>query len=267
MYSLRPKSLIVVIPRLALLSLSFPADDDLNSNTLLFDTQDPPSFLDETQILTTDAQIPCAAPNDLSLTEDGTNLFAREDGAQCLPPVNIGADVLQLFDDPLNSLENTITLPLPLEGSDETSGDPIRPSYPGLLPGDETGNFRDEDLEKLGAQPYTGPVRIEVPENNNCKALTAHLGNFNYELCCDGDYVSTSTRSPFTRERLQPVDAETIANHDYTLVYSCIFATPSLPCPISYSARRVCCSVYYPTSEMGYSCKDLSRYFRAAGLL
>ena len=199
------------------LTLSLPADD-LNSDTLLFDTE-PSPFLDSNELLTTDAALsnPCAPQDDLSLTE-GTNLFSREEGAQCLPPVNIGADASQLFDNPLDLLEKNI---LPLNG-DENSDDSSPFQYPGLLPGGDTGNYNAEDAEKQGWQPYTGPVHIQGSDDVNCRSLSAISGEYPYELCCDGLYLGYEAQSIWARTVLGQIDARTVANQDYAVIFRCI---------------------------------------------
>ena len=230
MYSPLLISLIVLISKLALTSsLSF-STDDLNPNPLLFDTVEPSSFLAEegNEILTTNA-IPvtsCAAAvsDDSSRTNEASNLFSRDDDgvAQCLPPVNIGADALQLFEDPLNLLENNIILPLK---KDETSDDPpppndsFSPRYPGILPNGVEGHLSDEEYEDLGFYPYTAPVRIEGVDDVSCKKWTADLGNFELELCCDDTYASIEAIGEAFKSRLRQVDARTIQNQDVEVIF------------------------------------------------
>lgn len=67
-----------------------------------------------------------------------TNLFVR-DHEQCLPPVNIGANVLNLWQDPLFELERQITTPT---SGDKTPGatGPLEGLGPGLGPGPGPGS-------------------------------------------------------------------------------------------------------------------------------
>lgn len=224
MHSLTRVSFSVVLLGRFVLSISNPSDD-LESNALLFDSTDPSLFLtdDETNdFLTTpitDAALlnPCAAAqDDLSFTEGGPNLFSREDGPQCLPPVNIGADTLHLFENPLDSLENTI---LPFKGQN-SDGQP--PSiYPGRLPDGEDGSVNWGDMRDLGWKPYRGPVRIESPQSSDCLSLTAHLGNYPVEVCCDGTHAG-EPEGPIDRSRMTQVDPLTISNQQFAMCYYCI---------------------------------------------
>lgn len=185
-------------------------------------TQASPLFTDDNDLLTTAEAIssnPCApVQNDQSFTEGGTNLFSREDGLECLPPVNIGAETLHLFETPLNSLENIV---LPKKG--ETSDDsPPLFGYPGLLPDGEEGIYNSEDLNELGREPYMGPVRYEAPESNNCPGLTDILGTYNIEVCCDGLYVGYEAQTDETRRILAHIDEDTVENQEYAVVYNCL---------------------------------------------
>ena len=214
-------SLVVFLGRFAL-STAIPIDD-LDFDTLLFDSTQPSLFLaDNPDLLTTaDATLanPCAAAqDDLSLTQDTeTNLFSRDDHPQCLPPVNIGDEALHLFESPLDSLESTI---LPLKG--ETPNDLPPLSVPGRLPDGQQGFLNPKQLQDEGWQPYAGEVRIEIPENNNCEYLVRHRGNFKMEVCCNAMYVGYEANSGSARSILAGIDAETIANQDIAVIFNCI---------------------------------------------
>lgn len=220
-------SLVIFLGRLVLTISILNPTDDLESTLLLSDSTSPPpsQFLaDDNEFLstTTDASLPdscdaAAAQDDLSSTQEGTNLFSRQTGAQCLPPVNIGADTLQLFEAPLDSLESII---FPLKG--ETSDDPPPAEFPGLLPGGEQGDLDLEKLESLGWQPYAGAVHFEAPENSACPELTAHRGDFRLELCCNAMYVGYEAQSAAARSQMANIDAGTIANQDIAVIYNCI---------------------------------------------
>lgn len=224
-------SLIIILGRFTR-SIAIPIDD-LDFNTPLIDSTQSSLFLAENDDLltTADATLPnsCAvAQDDLSFTQDTqddlsftqdpeTNLFSRDDRPQCLPPVNIGAEALQLFESPLDSLESTI---LPLKG--ETPNDLPPLSIPGRLPDDRPGFLTPKQMEDEGWTPYTGPVRIEVPKNNNCEDLVRHRGNFKIEVCCNAMYVSYEANSESARSIMAGIDAETIANQDIALIFNCI---------------------------------------------
>lgn len=210
-------------------SISIPMDD-VNSPSLFFDStpsssvfSDDDEFSSTTTTTTTTAEtLPnfCAAvadPDGLSYTQGDMNLFSRrsENGAACLPPVNIGAEALQLFERPLDLLEN-IVLPLKEQNSDDSSF-----GYPGIfLPGDR-GNLNIEDTEKSGWQPYTGEVRYDIPKSNDCKRLTAQRGNFDFELCCDNVYAELPFNQILSNAYRQ-VDAATRRNSDFAVVWDCV---------------------------------------------
>lgn len=222
MYSLPLASSLVLFLGRLVLSSSIPIDN-LDSNSLLFDNSQPLTFLaGDNDFLTADTTLsnPCATgQDDLSFTqEEGTTLFSRDDHPQCLPPVNIGADALQLFESPLDSLANTL---LPLKG--ETPQNPPPLKYPGLLPDGEIGGDHDsEDMENQGWQPYGGSVRIESSDDNSCPKLAAGRGNFNIELCCNAIYVGYGARSPLARDRIAQIDPVTVANQDIAVIFNCI---------------------------------------------
>lgn len=148
MYAVSPFFLIVIISQVVLLC-SFPTD-----NLDLFDTAQTSPFVDENEFLMTNAPNSCVTSNDLSLTDETitdettSNLFVRDDGPrECLPPVNIGADTKQLFEDPLNFLKDHI---LP-SNDGETASDPIIPlKTPGQLPDNEIGEYDAEEMKKQG---------------------------------------------------------------------------------------------------------------------
>ena len=225
MYSLPLVSSMFPLLGRLVISISLPTDD-LDSDTLLFDSTQSSLFLsDDDDFLTiADATVsnPCAAAqDDLSFMQDGgTNLYSRDDHPQCLPPVNIGAEALQLFESPLDSLESNL---LPLKG--ETPNDPPPPPYPGRLP-DGVNNFiTPKQVEDLGFQPFTGDVRIEAPDDSTCRELAAGRGNFNIEVCCNAMYVGYEVTSDYTRRIMEPIDAQTIANQDIAVIYNCICTT------------------------------------------
>lgn len=157
-------------------------------------------------------QNPCApAQDDLSFTQEGeTNLFSRDDHPQCLPPVNIGADALPLFESPLNSLDNTL---LPLNG--ETSND---------LPDNKEGGYNAQQMEEQGWQPYGGSVGLVTSDDSACKILTAGLGIYHIELCCNGKYQSGDGQDGLANSRMEQIDAVTIANQNIAVIHECICA-------------------------------------------
>ena len=214
-------SLVLFLGRLVL-SLLIPTDD-LDFDPLLFDsTQSSPFLPEANDFLTTDATLsnPCAAAqDDLSLTQDGeTNLFSREDHPQCLPPVSIGSDALHLFDSPLDSLERTL---FPLNGETPNNPPPTEP-YPERLLGVEEGDRGEKKMENQGWQPYTGSVGVETPDDSACKELTARLGTYNIELCCNAMSQSRDARGGLASSRMGQIDALTIANQDIAVIYECI---------------------------------------------
>ena len=162
--------------------------DDSDSLPLVFDNTPSSSlFTDDDGVSTTTSaeNLPnlcaiVAPPDGLSFTQEDPSLFSRrrrDSNPACLPPVNIGAETLHLFENPLDTLENVL---LPLNG--QNSGDSSR--SPGLFSEDGEQGY-DEDFDAQGWQPYRGEVHYEEPsESKTCKELTAHRGNFNLELCC-----------------------------------------------------------------------------------
>ena len=223
----------VFIRERLILSVSF-STDDLDSLPLLFDDSASSSLSlfnddDEFSTTTTAATLPnsCAAvgflDDDLSLSQDETNLLSRRrdsSAAECLPPVNIGADTLQLFEAPWDSLENAV---MPLKGQIPDDDPPPPPAgYPGLL-SDGEGDYNPEDLEEAGYRPYQGAVRVEVPpESSTCAGLTFLRGLFTWELCCDGAYYAREAASEFDREALKQVDWWTRWNQDAAVIKFCI---------------------------------------------
>ena len=223
MYSLLLVSSMFLFLGRLVISISLPTDH-LDSDTLLFDSTQSSLFLpddDDDFWTTADATLsnPCAAAqDDLSFTQaGGTNLYSRDDHPQCLPPVNIGAEALQLFESPLDSLESTL---LPLKG--ETPNDPPPPPYPGHLPDDEENYITPKQMEDLGWQTFTGTVRIEAPDDSTCKELAAGRENYNIEVCCNAMYVGYEVTSEYTRRVMEPIDAQTIENQDIAVIYDCI---------------------------------------------
>lgn len=240
-------------------SISFVMDD-LDSLPLVFDNT-PSSFLftddddDEVSITTTTTAetLPnfCATvvpPNDLSFTqEEDTNLFSRRrrdsSNPACLPPVKIGAETLHLFENPLDTLENTLLLPpngqnplpldtlenmllLPLDGPEKNSDDSSGSPGGGLSSeeNEKQGNDDNTNLNAQGWRIYRGEVHYEEPaESKTCKELTAHRGNFNLELCCMSLYAGKLPFSPdrYYLEDYELVDAWTRSNEDYAAVYIC----------------------------------------------
>lgn len=216
-------SLVLFLGRLVL-SISIPTDY-LDFDPLLFDSTQSSLFLPEdNDFLTTDATLsnPCAAAqDDLSFTEDGgTNLFSRDDHPQCLPPVNIGADALQLFKSPLDSLENIF---LPLNG-ETRNNPPLIEQNPGRLPDGEDGDDSEKNMENQGWQPYAGSVGVETTDDSACKKLTAGLGTYHIELCCNSKYNSRDGQGGLAGSRMGQIDDLTIANQDIAVIYECICA-------------------------------------------
>lgn len=220
----------------------FGFSDDANSDPLLFDididsTQPSSPFFTENnnEFLTADPTLPnaCAAPHDdLSFTPDQTNLFSRgNNNDECLPPVQIGTEALHLFESPLDSLENLV---LPFKG--QSSDDPSPPSYPGLVPDGGLGSFDEE-----GFQPYAGAVRVEPKDDSTCKDYTDPWGDYPIELCCDGEYMGREAISDGSKAILATVDARTVANQDYAVIYHCLrtfFPLPFFPVFSFYFLRN-----------------------------
>lgn len=277
-------SILVFLGRLV---YSIPqSSDDFDLNELLFDdsvqpfleAEDGNNFLSVTTT-TSDVALgnPCVVTNDQNFdqAEDATNLFSRADGGpQCLPPVNIGAETLHLFEAPFDTLNNVI---LPLDENTQTP-DPPPPDalpplrYPGLLPEGEKGDYDPETVRKQGYQRYTGPIHYEK-EKDSCEELTAQYGSYPNEVCCDALYVGYGAQSPSSRSVLQGVDAQTIANQDIAVIYNCIctfakcseilqglstilsnmsfsstVAVRNWACPVPYVRYRLCCNIYVSLS-------------------
>lgn len=228
MYSLPVVYSILVFLGRLVYSISLSTDDS-DFNEFWFDDSvqpfleaaDEDDFLSTTTTTTSDATLgnPCVAINDQDM-----NLFSRADGGpQCLPPVNIGAETLHLFEAPFDTLNNVI---LPLEENTQTP-DPTPPDavpplrYPGLLPEGEEGQYDPGTLRMQGYQPYTGPMHYEQ-ENNDCEELTAQYGSYPHEVCCDALHVGYEAQSPSSRSVLQRIDAQTVANQNIAVIYNCI---------------------------------------------
>lgn len=232
-------SILIFLRLFVVYSLSLPTDDS-DFNNFLFDDSlqpflggggrdDENGFLSMTTTTTADAtpgNNPCVAANGADTNqqeeeeEDTMNLFSRAadpGGPQCLPPVNIGAETLHLFESPLDTLNN-ILLP---HSDNPPTPDALPPlSYPGLLPDGETSTASQQSLDELGAQPYTGLV--EQNPSPACQELTAHLGSFPYDLCCDGKEVDYGWRSVELADRMLGLDRQTVANGVIRRTYDCI---------------------------------------------
>lgn len=222
-------SIVILIGEQLVLSISFPTDD-LDSLPGLFDDSASSASLfnddDELFTTTTAATVPnsCAAvvplDSDLSLSQDETNLFSRreDNSAGCLPPVNIGADTLQLFEAPLDSLENAVS---PLK--EQMPNDPFSGAYPGLLPNGQRGRYDRQDMENAGYQPYKGAVRVEIPPHSRtCVQLTFLRGIFLWELCCDDTYSGFEPSDQAERNALANVDFWSKWQQDVAVIYNCI---------------------------------------------
>ena len=193
-----------------------------DSDPILFDNTQPSLFLPEGDDFwtTTDAAAlsnPCVAEG-----EGESNLFSRDDHPQCLPPVNIGDDALQLFESPLNFLEENILLPFkretpPIDPNEEIPG-------PLLLNGAQ-GDWNPKVKIQEGWQPYTGGVRIEPTDDNTCQQLTADRGIYNVEVCCNWNYVGAVVESELDKSRIANIDARTIANQDIGVIRGCLCTT------------------------------------------
>ena len=210
----------------------FGFSDDANFDPFLYDididsTQSSSPFFTENnnEFLAADSTLPnaCAVPyDDLSFTPDQTNLFSRQNNNnECLPPVQIGTEALQLFESPLDLLENLV---LPFKG--QTSDNPSPPSYPGLVPDGGPGSFDEE-----GFRPYTGAVRVEPKDDSTCKEYGDPWGDYPIELCCNGEYMGREAISDASKARLATVDARTVINQDYAVVYHCLRTFFPLPFP------------------------------------
>lgn len=204
-------------------SIALPTDAP-DSDPLFFDSTQPSIFLPEdNDFLTTDATLsnPCAAAQDKLgfLPEGETVLISRDDHPQCLPPVNIGADALRLFESPLDSLENTL---LPLKEETETPNNPSLDGMTGSLPSGGVGNYDPKKAEEEGWQPLQGSMFIVAPDDSTCKALTAGRGTYTIELCCNAIYVGYEFFSQQVRGRAAQIDAVTRANQDIAVIFNCI---------------------------------------------
>lgn len=304
-------SITIVVLTHFVFSISSPIDD-LNSPSLLSDDTpsssslftDDDKFSTTTPITTTAETLPnsCAAvdaPDDLSVTQqDETNLFSRspETGPACLPPVNIGAEALQLFKNPLDSLENSL---LPLKG--QHSDDPSF-GYPGRLRPGERGNVNAEDMERQGWQDFAGEVQLDIPDSKDCRELTAARGDFKMELCCDNTYAGLPFNEALSNGYRQ-VDVGTRMNSDIAVIWDCFcksfcpfffkkktpplsgcfgivlffpphnlsnaylcsdpaVARPGYLCPAGYNYKRVCCSRYV---SFFFSSASFPSLFRSKG--
>ena len=148
-----------------------------------------------------------ATYDNLCAIQEGSNptneldLFARgaSDAAECLPPVNIGPESLQLFEDPLTMLQK-----LPLQTDDDPAGsgpsspqspEPKNPIYPGLLPKEQNGLPAldyDEFLETMGKQGWVDlqDPAVEGNEDDDDACDPGLLeGIYEYNLCCEGPAV------------------------------------------------------------------------------
>ena len=217
------------------LSISFPTDDldalsplfgdDASSSSSLFTDDLSLNNDDEFSTTTIAGTAPnsCAAvapSGDLSLSQDDTSLVSRDEnnGAECLPPVNIGAATLELFETPLDSLENTV---FPLKG--QTSDDSLPGGYPGLLPDGERGSVDPQEMGNEGWKPYEGDVRVEIPpQSRACAQLTFLRGIFTWELCCDSAYYGYEPSSESERSVLARVDFWSKRNQNIAVIFNCI---------------------------------------------
>ena len=213
-------------------------DDDVNSETsLLFagnGKEDESLTADDAinkQLTTTcvgtigqeDLLLPSSTPS------TNMDLFARDrnhqDHEQCLPPVNIGADTLNLWKDPLSELERQITAPgpgpgpggsspgpgpgpgpegprvppllvpfdnpeQPKESDDPNSDQPVWEDFEGSVYeefGWRIGSYGSEELEDDVVDDENG---IDEDDFNPCTAPWRPDG-YEYDLCCNGPaYVS-----------------------------------------------------------------------------
>ena len=215
--------------------------DDLNSDPLLFDrTQSSsPLFADDNEFFTTDAALPnacSAAQNDLSFIPDETNLFSRRDNInnndnQCLPPVKIGTEpligteALQLFESPLDSLENFV---LPLKGQasdDQSQGGNTAP----------VGNNEEDNLDEPVWRDYAGPVRVEPDDDSFCAEWTSAWGHYPIELCCNGRFFGPNPITDLDTSIVLSVDAKTERNRNYAVAYDCLCTFSSFASFSSFS--------------------------------
>lgn len=182
-----------------------------------------PALFDDPPLLMADTSNnpinPCTGQVDhlsSSLSNDDVNLFTRDPNPelnQCLPPVNIGAEPLnlKLFNDPLSVLENLVTKDKTPSGGKGPNGlGPGGPEIPGIpgLP-DEDDFDRGVELwpipDESGWKKYEGPVygpegfrdgsygserlqeEDEVLEDDDEEDDDGPcLGNYIWDLCCDG---------------------------------------------------------------------------------
>lgn len=179
----------------------------------------------------------CIAPEDhlsSSISNSDINLFTRDpEHEECLPPVNIGADVLNLWKDPLSQLERQI-LNGKIPGATGPGGPgPEEPGPPDFIPlydpedGDDLLSIPDEE----GWVDYPGPVydehgfrigsygserRVEDEEENGfdeddddedpCSASYGPNG-FEWDWCCDGPaYESTTPGSVWQYNAIESCD-------------------------------------------------------------
>ena len=177
----------------------------------------------------------CVGPEDhlsSSISNSDIFLFARDpEHEECLPPVNIGADVLNLWKDPVSELERQIL-------NDKTPGatgpGPEEPKPPAHIllydPDDGDDMFRIPDEE--GWVDYEGPVydehgwridsygserRVEDEEEENnvdeddddedpCAVSYGPKG-FEWDLCCDGPaYRSTTPGTVWEYDAVESCD-------------------------------------------------------------
>lgn len=199
--------------------------DDNTSSSLLFNDDDELSTTTTMAATLSNLCAAVVAPDDLSSISDEPSLFSRREnnnGAECLPPVDIGAETFPLFETPVDTLENI----LPLKGQSDDE-DMVSPRYPGLLPDGEQGIYNPGELRKAGWRPYR-PMSVEFPQNeDDCKVLTRFRGSFPWELCCDGSFRQ-SVNPPLSdlyKQRLAQVDwwTKLFYEDEYAIFCTCKF--------------------------------------------
>lgn len=203
----------------------FNSDDDVDFKTsssfFVGDGNDDDAFFTAGAAISQPITNPCVSTigqedhllSTNSPSSSNINLFAR-DHEECLPPVNIGADVRNLWTDPLFELERQITTPTSGDGTPDATGPlgglgsgpgpgPEGPKIPTLLSpfdhpdqpdgsddlGSDQPDFEDyagsSSSERLEDDVFDREYRIDEEDFNPCKAPWRPDG-YEYDLCCIG---------------------------------------------------------------------------------
>lgn len=170
-----------------------PGNDDSGSSAFFENAENASPFT------LTDATLLSACPdNQSSLNDEQQPLLTARDGPSCPrrpPAVPLSPDTIQLFEDPLDSLEGATTTPT---NSDPSTPSPnvspiVKPGYPGLLDPEEQkwreshpgGMYHNNDpVQGEYYRNYEGEVHYgnSDDEYQHCQ-MYLQLG-YIYALCC-----------------------------------------------------------------------------------